>query len=44
MRGPASLNASESYKQAHEHSTISRALHPPKVWEQLFDDVYSIFK
>ena len=44
MGGPASSNTSESYKQAHEHSTISRALHPPKVWEQLFDDVYSIFK
>ena len=30
--------------QAHESIAISTALHPPKVWEQFFDDVYSILK
>ena len=30
--------------QAHEHTAISTALHPQKVWEQFVDDVYSIPK
>ena len=30
--------------QVHEHTEISLALHPPNVWEQFFDDVYSILK
>ena len=30
--------------QAHESIAISTALHLPKVWEQFFDDVYSILK
>ena len=30
--------------QAHESIAISTALHPPKVWEQFFDDVCSILK
>ena len=30
--------------QAHEHTTISIALHPQKVWEQFIDNVYSILK
>ena len=30
--------------QAHESTAISTALHPPKVWEQFVDDVYSIVK
>ena len=32
------------YILAHEHTAISTALHPPKVWEGFADDVYSIFK
>ena len=30
--------------QAHERIAIFTALHPPKVWEQFVDDVYSIVK
>ena len=30
--------------QAHEHTSISTALYPLKVWEQLVDDVYFILK
>ena len=30
--------------QAHESTAISTAPHPPKVWEQFVDDVYSIVK
>ena len=44
MRGPASSNREEVYMQAHEHTAISTALHPPKVWEQFVDDIYSNLK
>ena len=44
MGGPASSAAAEIYIQAHEHTAISTALHPPKVWEQFVDEGYSIFK
>ena len=42
--GPASSTAAEIYMQAHEHTAISTALHPPKVWERFLDDAYSILK
>ena len=29
---------------AHEHTAISMALNPPKVWERFVDDVYCILK
>ena len=35
MGGPASLTTAEIYLQAHEHTAISTALHPPKFWEIL---------
>ena len=46
MGGPASSTTAEIYMQVHEHTTISTALHHPKVWEQFVDvdDVYSILK
>ena len=44
MRGSASSTTAENYMQAHEHTAISAALHPPKVWERFVDDVYSILK
>ena len=44
MGGPASSTTAEIYMQAHEHIAMSTALHPPKVWEQFFDDFYPIFK
>ena len=44
MEGPASSTKAEIYMQAHEHTVISTALHPPKVWERFVDDFYSIFK
>ena len=43
MEGPASSTTAEIYMQAHEHTAISMPLHPPKVWEQFVDDVYSVF-
>ena len=42
-RSPSSTTA-EIYMQAHEHTATSPVLHPPKVWGQFFDDVYSILK
>ena len=30
--------------QDYEHTAVSAALHPPKVWERFANDVYSIFK
>ena len=30
--------------QAHKQTAISMALHPPKVWEQFDDDIYSVPK
>ena len=44
MIRPASSTTEENYMQAHEHTAISTALHPQKVWEQFLDDVYSILK
>ena len=42
MGGPAS--SADIHIQAHEHTAISMALHPPKVFERFVDDVYSILK
>ena len=44
MEGPVPSTTAEIYMQAHEHTAISMALHPPKVWDQFVDDVYSILK
>ena len=44
MGGPASSTTAEIYMQAYERTAITTALHPPKVWEQFVDDVYSILK
>ena len=43
MGGPASSTATKIYMQAYEHTAITRALHPSKLWEQFFD-IYSILK
>ena len=34
--------AAEIYMQAHEETTISTELHPPKFWKRYVDDAYSI--
>ena len=44
MGGPASSTTAEFYMQAYEHTAITTALHPLKVWERFVDDVYSILK
>ena len=44
MGGPASSTRAEIYMQAYEHTAITTALHPPKIWKQFLDDIYSIFK
>ena len=44
MGGPASSTTAEIYMQAYERTAITTALHPPKVWEQFVDDVYSVLK
>ena len=44
MGSPASSATAEIYMQAFERTAITTALHPPKVWEQFVDDVYSILK
>ena len=44
MGGPASSTAAEIYMQSYKCTAITTALHPPKVWEQFVDDVYSILK
>ena len=44
MGGQASSTTAEIYMQTDEHTAISIALHPPKVWEQFVDNVYSIPK
>ena len=44
MEGPASSTTAEIYMQTHEQTAISMALHPPKVLEQLDDDVYFTHK
>ena len=42
IRGPASSTTTEIHVQAHEQTAKSTALHPQKVWEQFFDDLFSI--
>ena len=44
MGGPASSTTREIYMQGYEHTAITIALHPPKVWERFVNDVYSILK
>ena len=44
MGVPASSTAIEIYMQAYECTAITMAQHPPKVWEQFVDDIYSILK
>ena len=44
MGGPASSTTAETYIQAYERTVITTALHPQKIWERFFDDVYSIVK
>ena len=44
MGEPSSSTTREIYMQAHEHTAISSALHPLKVWEQFVHDIYSIFE
>ena len=34
----------EIYIQAHEHTALSTALHPPKIFVGFVDDVYSILR
>ena len=33
MGGPPSLTTAEIHMQAHEHTAISTALQPPKIWD-----------
>ena len=44
MGGPASSTTAEIYMQAYKRTAITMPLHPPKVWERIVDDVYSILK
>ena len=44
MGSLASSTTVEIYMQAYECTAITTALHPPKVWEQFLDGVYSILK
>ena len=44
MGGTTSSTTAEIYMQAYERTAIIMGLHPPKVWEQFIDDVYSILK
>ena len=44
MGGPASSTTAKIYMQAYEHTVITTALHPPKVWERFVDDVCSTVK
>ena len=32
MGAPASSTREEIYMQAHEHTAVSTALHPPRIW------------
>ena len=41
MGGLASSATAKFYMQAYKQTALSAALHPPKVWEQFVDDVYS---
>ena len=38
------LQSQQKFICCHEHTPISTTRHPPKVWEQFVDDVYSILK
>ena len=42
MGGPTSAIVSEIYMQSLETTAITTADHPPKIWEHLVDDVFSI--
>ena len=42
MGGPTSSTKAEINIQAHERTALSTALHPPKIWEQFVDDIYSM--
>ena len=42
MERPASSIAADIYQPTQENIAISAALHPPKFWEQFFDEVYFI--
>ena len=42
MGGPTSAIVSEICMQSLETTAITTADHPPKVWERLVDDVFSI--
>ena len=42
--GVATSTTAEIYMQAHESTAIPTALHPPKVWQRIVDDVYSFVK
>lgn len=44
MLGPAASTIAYIYIQDHEQTTISTALHPPKVWQQFVDDFYFVLK
>ena len=44
MGSPASSTTAEIYMQNYECTAMTTALHPPKVWERLVDDVYYILK
>ena len=44
MGGPASSTTAGIYMQVYGGTAITLALHPPKVWEQFVDDIYSILK
>ena len=44
MAGPATLTTAKICVQGHKETTISTALHPPKVWERFNDVVYSVLK
>ena len=44
MGRPSFSNKAGIDMQAHKEIKISRALHPPKVWEQFVNKVYSILK
>ena len=44
MAGPATSTTAKICMQGHKETTMSTALHPPKVWERFDDVVYSILK
>ena len=44
MGGLASSTTAGNFMQGYERTAKTTALHPPRVWERLADDVYSILK